>query len=228
MTNLLFDFDGTLHNSVIIYAPAFRKAYQYLVDKRLADYREWSDDEISSWLGYSSKDMWKAFMPELPDEDKKICSRIIGEEMVSAMQTGCAQLYDGAVEVLQLLKEEGFRLIFLSNCKISYMQESIRLFSLDKYFSAFYCTEEFVFAPKHEIFRNIAQKHDGDFIIIGDRNVDIQIAEMNRLPSIGCRYGYGNSEELKNATIIVCSPREISAAVRHLKPKDPSLKSTNP
>lgn len=213
MINLLFDFDGTLHNSIIIYAPAFRKAYQYLVDKRLADYREWPDDEISKWLGYSSKDMWKAFMPELPDEEKENCSRIIGEEMVSTMETGCAQLYDGAVEVLQLLKEKGFRLIFLSNCKISYMQESIHLFSLDKYFSAFYCTQQYDFAPKHEIFRDIVHKHDGDFIIIGDRQVDIQIAEIYNLPSIGCRYGYGDGEELKNATFRIDTPREIVKAL---------------
>ena len=29
--NIIFDYDGTLHNSIKIYGPAFRKAYEYLI-----------------------------------------------------------------------------------------------------------------------------------------------------------------------------------------------------
>ena len=31
--NIVFDYDGTLHNSIKIYAPAFREAYNYLIDQ---------------------------------------------------------------------------------------------------------------------------------------------------------------------------------------------------
>ena len=66
MHSLIFDYDGTLHDSIKIYAPAFRQAYAYLVSLKLAEERTWTDGEISPWLGFSSRDMWNSFLPELP------------------------------------------------------------------------------------------------------------------------------------------------------------------
>ncbi|SHI02599.1 phosphoglycolate phosphatase [Sporobacter termitidis DSM 10068] len=216
MTNLLFDFDGTLHDTLRIYAPAFRAAYTYLTGKGLAAPRAFRDEALGAWLGYSSRDMWNTFMPGLPDAEKGHCSRLIGAEMLSALRAGKGRLYDGAEDALRALKSDGYNLIFLSNCKLSYMQESIRQFSLAQYFTSFYCTEQYDFAPKHEIFRDIAGINAGDFIAIGDRLFDIQLARQNGFPSIGCRYGYGQADELADADAAVDSPRDIAAAVRRL------------
>lgn len=217
MTNLVFDFDGTLHNTIKIYAPAYKVAYQYLTDKGLVEYREWSDEEIGRWLGYSSKEMWKAFMPLLPEFEKEICSGLIGSEMLRAIQSGEARLYEGVTKTLQALKEDGFRLIFLSNCKISYMEESIRKFELERYFSAFYCTEQYDFAPKNEIFKDIATSHPGQFIIIGDRAIDLQVAKTYCLPFIGCAYGYGGLAELRDADCIADNPYDLLQIIRKLE-----------
>jgi phosphoglycolate phosphatase len=214
--NLLFDFDGTLHDTLRIYAPAFNKAYRYLTVQGLAPAREWADRDIGSWLGYSSADMWRLFMPELPEEVKERCSSMIGAEMLVLLKSDSARLYDGAGEALQQLKQGGYRLIFLSNCKRGYMLESIRRFSLDSFFSSFYCTESYGYAPKAEVFHEIKGHHDGAFIVIGDRKTDMEIAESHGLPSIGCSYGYGNEEELKSASITINKPAEIVAAVRRL------------
>ena len=67
MKGVIFDYDGTLHESIRIYAPAFHRAYEYLVEKRHAPQREWSASEIGRWLGYSSRDMWNEFMPGLDE-----------------------------------------------------------------------------------------------------------------------------------------------------------------
>lgn len=216
MTNLLFDYDGTLHDTLRIYAPAFRKAQRYLVDKGLAEVREWRNEETGVWLGWSSRDMWNSFRPDLPEAEKETCSRIIGEEMLSAIKEGRAQLYDGALDTLRQLKKDGYRLLFLSNCKKIYMDENVRQFSLAQFFSAFYCAEQYDFAPKHDIFRDIAKSYDGGYVVIGDRHADSRIAQVHGLPFIGCRYGYGTPEELCGATCLVDTPYEIVTAVRHL------------
>lgn len=80
MATLVCDYDGTFHESIKIYAPAFRKAYAYLVEEKEALERAWTDAEISRWLGYNSKEMWKQFMPELNEEKKQQCSEMIGRE----------------------------------------------------------------------------------------------------------------------------------------------------
>jgi phosphoglycolate phosphatase len=213
MMNLVFDFDGTLHESFHIYAPAFRLSYGHLVGKGLAPPREWTDTEISRWLGFSSKDMWARFMPKLPQPEKDLCSRIIGNEMVRLIHAGKAKLYPDTLAILQQLKDAGHNLIFLSNCKHSYMQTHREYWGLDQYFSAFYCTQDFGFAPKWQIFSTIRSSCSGSFIVIGDRWQDIEVAVHYDLLSIGCTYGYGNVDELRDATIRVSSTEGILNAI---------------
>ena len=64
--NLLFDYDGTLHDTAHIYIPAFRLAYRTLVERGLAPDQDFTDEEIKSWLGYSPKEMWTALLPDQP------------------------------------------------------------------------------------------------------------------------------------------------------------------
>lgn len=216
MTNLLFDYDGTIHNCLKIYAPAFRKAYAWLVENGYAEPRGYSDKEIGYWLGFNSSDMWSMFQPELPQEQRDICRGIIGEEMGAQVMNGNAELFPGAEETLDSLKKKGYTLIFLSNCRRKYQQRHNAAFGLDRYFDYFYCAEEFDFIPKYEIFRRIRPCHSGDFIVIGDRFHDMETASLNGLRSVGCAYGYGSPEELSTADIIVRSVTEIPGAVEKL------------
>ncbi|MEG0641506.1 MAG: HAD hydrolase-like protein, partial [Clostridium sp.] len=133
--NIVLDYDGTLYNSLKTYAPAFRKAYEYLVANSYAEDRVWSDEEISKWLGISSKDMWQDFMPDLPENEKIRGSSTIESYMVKYIKEGRGELYEGVIDTLNYLKNKEYNLIFLSNCKIAYMNEHRRIFQLDKYFS---------------------------------------------------------------------------------------------
>ena len=103
MKYIIFDYDGTLHNSIKIYKPAFIKAYNYLVSKDYAEEREFKEEEISKFLGLSAKDMWNTFMPDLPKSEKEKCSSIIGESMIEYIDEGKAELYDGVIDVLNKL-----------------------------------------------------------------------------------------------------------------------------
>jgi len=214
MTNLIFDYDGTLHDSIKIYAPAFRLAYAYLASLSLAGNKEWTDHEISRWLGFSSKDMWNAFMPDLPQSMKDECSGLIGDAMLRFVHDGKAQLYPHALETLQQLITDGYTLIFLSNCKRNYMLAHIEQFHLEHYFSAFYCTEDFAFQAKYEIFNTINRDFSGEFIIIGDRFQDMEIAEKHGLKSIGCSYGYGEKQELLYASATASSVEQIVPSLK--------------
>lgn len=216
MTNLIFDYDGTLHNCLKIYAPSFRKAYSWLVENGYAEAREYSDKEIGYWLGFNSTDMWTMFQPQLSTEIREKCRRMIGEEMAAHLDNGDAELFEGTEEVLSSLKKSGYTLIFLSNCRKRYQQRHNAAFGLERFFDYFYCAEDFDFIPKYEIFRRIKPKHEGDFIVIGDRFHDIETATLNGLKSIGCGYGYGTPEELADSDIIVDNVREIPSAIQQL------------
>lgn len=214
--NIIFDYDGTLHNSMIIYGQGFRQAYKYLVELGYAQERLWDDNEISKWIGFSSKEMWNEFMPELPEDEKKKCSNIIGSYMIQCINENKAELYEGAIDILEYLKEKGFNLIFLSNCKIEYMEAQRRSFNLDNYFKDFYCTEEFGFIPKYDIFHAIKAKYNGNFLVVGDRYQDMEIAKVYNLVFIGCKYGFGKEGELKDSNFLIHDILEIKEIIEEI------------
>ena len=213
MANLIFDYDGTIHESMRTYAPAFRDTMKWLSDSGYIEDREYSDPEISRWLGFNSTDMWGQFHPELSPEIREKARALLGENMARRVENGEGALFSGTEEMLGKLKADGHTLIFLSNCRIHYMERHRRVFHLERFFDYFYCCEEYDFIPKYQIFRLFSLQHTGRYIVIGDRFHDIETATENGLPSIGCGYGYGSPAELSAADIIVSSVSDIPGAV---------------
>ena len=118
---IIFDWDGTLHNTKALYGKAFRVAYDYLVKEGYAPERYYTDDETSIYLGMNPPDMWQAFMPDLPEDVKKTAASMIGQNMDRIVADGGAILFPGAIETLTYLKDKGYTLIILSNCRNAYM-----------------------------------------------------------------------------------------------------------
>lgn len=206
---IFFDYDGTLHNSIKIYAPAFRKAYNFLVKEGLALEKQWSEDEIKHWLGYSSKNMWEEFLPDVDEEMRIKASKIVGKEMIRLIEDGKAELYDGALDVLSYLKNKGYTLIFISNCNTYYKEIHNQKFGLDNYFNNMYGSEEFGFIPKFEILSKIINKYEEEMVIIGDRIHDMEAGFNNSIMTIGCSYGFGLEDELKNADMKINNIKKI-------------------
>lgn len=47
MTNLIFDYDGTIHNCMKIYKPSFMKACEYLEENGKIEKKSYTDEQIS-------------------------------------------------------------------------------------------------------------------------------------------------------------------------------------
>lgn len=207
--HLLFDYDGTLHETMKIYGPALRLACADLAARGLIEARDYSDAEISYWLGFSTPEMWRRFQPDLPEAEKEQSSRVVGGEMLRLVRAGKAALYPQAEETLAALRERGHTLLLLSNCRRAYLESHVQAFGLDRFFSACYCCEEFGNIPKYDIFPMIHERWPGDYVVIGDRVFDLEIAQKHALPSVGCLYGYGNAEEISAATYQITSLPEL-------------------
>lgn len=216
MANLIFDYDGTIHESMKTYAPAFRNTCKWLADNGYIAEKEYTNKEISYWLGFNSTDMWSTFQPDLIPEIREKARIMLGEDMAQRIENGEGALFKNAERVLDELKKQGHTLIFLSNCRVHYMERHSRVFRLDRFFDYFYCCEEYDFIPKYQIFRLFSLQHKGQYIVIGDRFHDIETAVQNGLKSIGCAYGYSTDGELDKADIIVNDITEIPSAVEKL------------
>lgn len=211
---VFFDFDGTLHDSMAIYGPAFRKAYAWLVSEGHMPPQEFSDEWISQWLGWTTEAMWATFAPNLPESVWRKAAEIVGNEMDSLTERGKARLFPGVAEMLSQLQGSGYQLAFLSNCRTHYCDVHRKMFGLDTWFDAYYCAEDFRDIPKWEIYQRVANRHADPQVMVGDRFHDFEVAEKAGIPFIGCSYGFGGEEELDGAAMKVAAPCQIPEAVR--------------
>ena len=173
---IIFDYDGTIHHTLGIYEPAFRETYQWLTEQKVTEEREIGSVEIAGWLGLNSKEMWNTFLPELDQSYKEQASRMVGDLMVRQIRKHKAVWYPGAEEMLTALKNRGYHLVILSNCKASYREAHWKEFGME-----------------------IIREYSGPYLVVGDRRQDLECARSCKSPFIGCLYGYGEKGELNGA-----------------------------
>lgn len=215
--NIIFDYDGTLHNTKLIYGAALREAYKYLEEKKLVQPKEISDDLAASFLGFSPDETWNILAPGLNSQIKSEIIQLTGENMDMQIKAGKSQLYSGVENVLSALKNQGHRMYILSNCTEYYMESHRKGFNLDRFITGYYPAERYGYIPKPEIFneikkdaeKNISSTKTDDFIVIGDRFHDIQVAKIHNLHSVGCLYGFGSAEELADSEYLIDSIKQL-------------------
>ncbi|MGM0435823.1 MAG: HAD family hydrolase [Bacillota bacterium] len=207
---LFLDYDGTLHDSLNLYAPAFRKAYRALVRHHGAKERTWSDEEISGFMGQTPSEMWASFGPSIGEEAKQEASKLISQEMERGIKNGNAVLYDGALETLETLKNRGYKLVFISNCKNYYMHAHTKQFGLDRYFDAMVCSQTYEGVErKADVLSEIKKDFEGPMAIVGDRHHDMEAGRENALFTIGSTYGFAKKGELDEADYLIDDITEL-------------------
>ncbi|MDO4384241.1 MAG: HAD hydrolase-like protein, partial [Eubacteriales bacterium] len=145
---LIFDWDGTLHDTKALYGASLRGTLRWLISQGYPVPENQSDEYLSRYLGVNARDMWMDYMPELPLEVREECSRRTGEQMVKEINAGNAKLYPGTLPVLSALKDSGYRLVILSNCKVPYMNAQRKAFGLDAWIESYFCSGAYDFRPK--------------------------------------------------------------------------------
>lgn len=206
---LIFDYDGTCHDSIVLYGRAVRKAAEWLLTQGYTPARDTDDATLRRYQGMKKADMWADFLPNAPADITAYAAEMVGLELADGVGRGEARLFAGMEELLQKLKEKGHTLLILSNCGKRYKQSHWDAFGLERYFSKFYASENYGGIPKEEIFRTIREEYPGKWCMIGDRMVDMKVGDVHGIPTVACHYGYGTAEELQHATYHVYSVAEL-------------------
>lgn len=207
---LIFDYDGTCHDTIGVYGEAVRSAAAWLKEKGYTPSRPTDNLSLSRYLGMNTADMWSDFLPDAPADITKQAAEIVGLGLAEAVENRRAALYDGIEELCKMLKEKGHTLLILSNCTNRYRDAHWKAFDLGRYFSKFYASEAYGGIPKEEIFKTIREEYPGDYCIIGDRYGDLKVGYVHGFATVACHYGYGTTEELQNADYHVNTVRELA------------------
>ncbi|SEW51973.1 HAD family hydrolase [Chitinophaga arvensicola] len=194
--NILFDLDGTLTDPKI----GITKSVQYALAK--AGIVEPDLDKLIPFIGpplhksftdlygFTEAQAWDAvhayreYFPE-----KGIYENV---------------RYEGIPELLTALRAQGRRLFVATSKPKVFADIVIRHFELTPYFEAVYGSElDGTRTDKGELISYLLEKEQLDknaTIMIGDRKHDIIGAHKNHLPAIAVGYGYGSTQELRDAS----------------------------
>ena len=210
---LIFDHDGTLHDSMYVFGPAVHSAEQWAREQGY-DIKTVDDKVIASCLGLNKIDMWNTFGYDVSSEAEEEMLKKVHEGVGRMLDAGAAKWFDGIEEMLTVLRSEGYHLVILSNCEKKLAEFYWNHFNMKKWFDKFYECETYDFAPKTEIIKIILKDYNEKGIMIGDRRMDLECARSGKVPFIGCSYGFGEKWELDGADAIAESPEQIPEIVR--------------
>ena len=207
---LVFDYDGTLHETMRVYKPGIGGAVKWLRSEHGIDVNMPSDRRIKKWLGMNTAEMWEDFMPGLPPSLKQEAGRLVGRIMHEEIRAGHGRWYPGVKERLNILKQKGYAMVVLSNCEREYADLNRKVFGMDRWFDAFYDCASYGYIAKEEIMKLVAADYGEKsgaqapgFVVIGDRGSDYAAAKSAGAPFIWCAYGYGSREEFPEEGIFV-------------------------
>ena len=212
---LVFDHDGTLHDSMRIFEPAMRDGMRYAEEEFGYPVRYVSSEEISSFLGLNGPDTWKLIASEIPLDVEGEVMAFVGRRLKELAPVS-GRWFPGIGEALDELKADGYHMVILSNCETALGKIYWEAYGIGRWFDHYYDCETYHFAPKEEIMRLIKEEYGRDVIMIGDRNTDKACADAAGAKFIACRYGYGNEQELQGADAYADSPAGLPACVRSL------------
>ena len=213
---LIFDYDGTIHDTLHIYEPVMRDTYHWLAQEGYVEEKPLAQARIAGWLGLNAKEMWEDFQPQLAEEIREQAAKRNGDGMVARVRDHEARWYASAKSTLDLLKQNGYPMIVLSNCKIAYREAHWEEFRMERWFDRFYDCESYGFAPKTQIIKEILPQYDAPYVVIGDREKDLACARAADAAFIGCLYGYGSREGLSGADALIKDIGELPNVLKKL------------
>jgi len=193
---ILFDLDGTITDS----GEGITKSVQYAL--KYFDILVNNLEDLRKFIGPPLKESFKEYYKF--DEEKANIALVKYREYYADKGIYENDLYDGIIEVLDKLKENGKIIILATSKPEVYANKILEYFKIDKYFT-FVAGSDFeeTRVKKGDVIKYAlegAKISDlSKVIMVGDREHDIIGAKENNIKSIGVLYGFGDVIELTQA-----------------------------
>ncbi len=212
---LIFDHDGTLHDSMHIFAPAVHIAEDWVREQGY-DIKTVDDSVISSCLGLNRYDMWGTFGYDADEVILEEMADYVDLQVGRLLKTGCAKWFEGTEAMLDALMAQGVSMVILSNCEKSLADFYWNHFRMEKWFDKFYECESYNFAPKTEIIKIVLEEYKNTGIMIGDRYTDFDCARAAQIPFLACGFGFAAEGELDGADAVADTVGDIPRKIKEL------------
>lgn len=189
---ILFDFDGTLANSLPIVLSAFKSSF---IDMNL----EYPGDEImKKEIGKHLQDIFGKFLPEEKIEEGIAIYR---SHYIPMQRSGKIEMFDATVPALEILKEKKIRTGIVTTKLRSFTQELIEQVHIDHFFEFVVGAEDVKKCkPDPEpLFLAVekAKVSVDDAVYVGDSLHDAEAAKAAGMEFFGVETGGATKKELE-------------------------------
>lgn len=205
---VIFDLDGTLLYSL----EDLKDSVNFVMKKH--GFREYTIDEVREAIGNGVRLLMERILPK--DIDKNLFEECLSEfkENYSKNMYNKTKPYDGVLDMLKGLREEGYKIAVLSNKFDSAVKELSNKYFGELVDLAVGQKEGVKEKPSPLGIQEIAKELDTDVetcIMVGDSEVDIQTANNAGIDCISVTWGYKNIDFLydNGATKLVYAPEDI-------------------
>lgn len=194
---ILFDLDGTLTES----GEGITKSVQYALEK--IGKPESDLEKLKVFVGPPLLDQFMKYA----DLDEETARKAVEYYRERYADTGIFenQVYPGVENMLNILKNKGYRLAVASSKPEYFVKKVLDHFHLTDYFEVIVGSEmNGARTGKAEVIEETLRRlglsgHTGEAVMIGDREHDVLGAAACGMKCVGVTYGYGSEEELTTA-----------------------------
>ncbi|MDH1264841.1 HAD hydrolase-like protein [Pseudomonas sp. GD03944] len=194
--NILFDLDGTLTDP----REGITRSVQYALAKLGID-----EPDLQALEHFIGPPLLQCFMSTY-DLDEATGWRAVEHYRERFQVTGLYEnrMFEGILELLQLLQEQGRTLYIATSKPTVFAQEIARHFGFARHFKMIYGSElDGTRTNKVELIQYLMQQEGlqaAQSLMIGDRKHDLIGARSNGLDAAAVGYGFGSLEELQGET----------------------------
>ncbi len=210
---ICFDNDGTLFVSDEVANPAIQRCFVLFARQHGLDLPAPSDEEICKLTGKPGPEFYSEILPqelrELAPRFRDLC---LDEEVREVLARG--RLYPGIEDLLRGLRAAGTRTALVSNGGERYIAAVAERAGYGGLLDGIYHFGRNGLLRKADMIRTAARELGAaTAVMVGDRASDRDAAVEAGVPFIGCLYGYGTSQELGGAQVLVRNPGELARAL---------------
>lgn len=216
ITTIVFDLDGTLLDTLEDLTNATNAALHY------SGFAYRSMEEVRRFVGNGVQKLMERAVPEGTDPAEFEMTFGYFKDYYEMHCLDKTRPYEGTLEMLQQLKDKGYKMAIVSNKLDSAVKELRDRFFKDNLSVAVGDQEGLRRKPYPDMVEE-ALKQLGETkehaVYVGDSDVDLQTAQNSGLPCISVLWGFRDEEELREAGAehFAQTPEEVISLVENMQ-----------
>ncbi len=182
---VIFDVDGTLHDTFAWWAPIIRAGVQRFAEQEGIEITLPTEQEAEAVVGMKDAGVWAPFLPE-SHKDRWLDLRAVVLPMeVDEVSRGVDYLFEGVRQMLPHMRECGVKVALASNCRSEYMAAMQDGQGLRQLSDWQFCLDSDNVETKTDMLREAQAAAGAERVVmVGDREPDHEAAVACGLPFV--------------------------------------------